>query len=263
MATDTQSSITIMDFMFKYFAEIVTLLTILLGSQGLLYGAFKLVAGYIAKKRSIANRHVTQQHCDEHHDRLSGLLSEFKEMLTLVSNEVKLVRVDVTEATTRRVLEDGVKHKRDKMFAQATPFFKGNHDIRNFASMKLTRFVDFVLGNYNTMWTEDRGEGYKSFQQKIYALAQSVKDDGYGLAGEDYTNFFYNNYHSGSVEQYLKDVEIIFFDIVNNRSERFIDCSMSFAQKFLSEMVVAYMDWIKQSIDEEFNSLKSNKDKVV
>ena len=72
MATDAQSSITIMDFMFKYFTEIVTLLTIMLSSQGLLYGSFKLVAGYIAKKRAISNRHVTQQHCDEHHDRLSS-----------------------------------------------------------------------------------------------------------------------------------------------------------------------------------------------
>lgn len=253
--TEPTGTITITDFMYKYFAEIITFLIFLLGSQGIGYAVIKYVAALIAKRSKTKKLvYVDQAQCANHHDSITNSLDKLHVYVDSVFSEVKLIRADVAEATTRRVLEDGIKHKRDKMFAQAAPFFKGSHNIRNFASMKLSRFVDFILDNYKTMWTDNgNGNAYKLFQQNIYALAQSVKDDGYGLAGKEYTDFFYNGYHTRSVEQYLKDVEAIFADIVNNKSERFIDCSMSFAQKFLSEMVVAYMDWIKQSIDEEFN----------
>jgi hypothetical protein len=223
--------------------ETIAMITGMFAANGIGYAGFKFLASEYRKyqeKKGIVkySQFAIKSDCETHHNNLVSLAST---KLNEIRDQVTLLHSDIKVMVEQRTFEDGIKRKHDVILANATSFIDEKL-VHSFAIRKADRFKDFVLDNYKTMWQSN----FETFADKTYALAQSIRKEGDEIAG-DYTSYFYSNYHQNSCDRYLADVKDIFEDMVNNKSERFVDCSMMFMQKFLSDMAKAYVKWAIQT----------------
>jgi hypothetical protein len=233
--------------------NLVALATLIFGAGGVYKGVEKGIA-YLWKKRQERLGRSCQfakiGDCAKLHE---TLLTNVGSMFNSALQRMEKLSNDIKDMTAQRTFEDGIKRKRDVIIANAITFMRHNKGVHDFAMHKSERFVDFILANYKTMWKYDDvlQDPCSLFNEKIKSLAIAVKEEGKAIADDEYVNFFYDNFHQESTDRYLNDVASIFKDRVNNKSERFVDTSMSFLQRFLSEMVEAYMQWMKESFEQE------------
>lgn len=233
--------------------HVVALTGLLIGANGLAYTVLKSIAHYIAKWR--ANRNKDKESpfaktadCVILH---GTLLDKIKELIHEATAEMKSLSQDIKDMTRERTFEDDIRRRRDVIISNAVGCISNSKGVHDFAIHKAERFMQFVLDNYKFICD---GE-YQIFEERINSLAMAVKEEGKAMAGDDYVNFFYDKYHVKSTKRYLDDVQDIFDDKVNNKSERFALTSVEFLQRFMSEMVKAYVDWVQNSCTTAMNAM--------
>jgi len=208
--------------------------------KGTAWSVVKLIAKFAKKAVRTDDAYIRASQCALAQQKLFDVLDV---KLVEIKDSQDAFLADVKELMRKKTFEEEVQRKHDVIVANAAAFLHDNKGVHDFAIIKAERLMDFVMANYRTMWSSN----FQLFKEKVYALAQSVKDEGTVLAGKDYTEFFYNMYHTSSTTKYLNDVKEIFADKVNNKSERFVDVSLLFMTRFLSDMVNAYNAFIRTS----------------
>ena len=214
--------------------NVVELVTLILSGNGLVYLMLKGIAKAwesYQSKRGKSNRYALRAECSNLHN---SIYEKLDNVLAEIQGLVK-----------QRTFEDGIKAKHNTIVAGAISYFNSNKGIHDFALHKAERFKEFIFDNYKSMWSSD----FNVFSERITALATAVKEEGKNMAEPEYVNFFYDHFHVNSTNRYLDDVKAIFKDKVNNKSERFVDVSMMFMQKFLSDMVEAYISYMRHSFE--------------
>jgi hypothetical protein len=167
------------------------------------------------------------------------------------------LRNEITEMFKEKSAESGIKDKFIRVSNNALKFF-GNESVRKFAIYKANAFFDFIMAYRNSIFSDE--DSFENAKNVVTTLYETVKNEGYNLAGREFTDLFYDRFHKTSTEAYFSKLDFISKDTVNDKHIRFVDESMSYLQQFLSEMVQAYGVWkeeqlvdLKHTHDEEIN----------
>jgi len=169
----------------------------------------------------------------------SGIYTRIQETETKLAGLIK-----------ERTESDGIKNKYNETLANTLPCFT-IESIRNFASYKADAFFTYIKDHMDTIYSSENE--YKNSVDMLKSLYLTVKCEGCNLAGEEYTNMFYEDYHKKSTQDYLDALESLKQDRANNKRTRFVNISLNYLQQFLSEMIRAHdvlkarMEWLRQS----------------
>lgn len=217
------------------------------GQEGLRWIRGQIVQWWIKRTNKITDRDTmieeigkavkeSMPKCEILH---SGILDRIDNMEKKLSNLI----VEKSE-------NDGIKNRYNETLTNSLPFLTTD-SARNFGTYKADAFFTFIMDYKDTIYNSN-GD-YRNAIDMINSLYLSVKCEGYNLAGKEFTDLFYNDYHKESTENYLKQLELIKDDKANGKKSRFITVSLLYLQQFLSEMIRAHdvmkakQQWIKES----------------
>jgi len=164
-----------------------------------------------------------------------------------IANKIENMKNELTEQMRNKSAEIGIKDKFIRVSNNALRFFS-NESIRKFAIYKANAFFDFIMSYRDSIFRDE--DSFTNAMNVVSTLYDTVKNEGYNLAGKEFTDLFYEKFHQKSTMDYFSKLKFINTDMVNDKKFRFVDESMSYLQQFLSEMVQAYGVWREMQIDD-------------
>ena len=195
-----------------------------------------------SKLMAIANNKI--QEAEQSRDQIVYSISNIVE-------RIEGLKKDITDMIKDKTSENGIRDKFVRVSNNAIQFF-GDPKVKLFATYKANAFFDFMMEYRNRIYKDDAE--YVNAMNVITTLYDTVKNEGYNLAGKEFTDLFYLKFHEKSTRHYFGKLLFIKTDTVNDKSIRFVDESMSYLQQFLSEMVQAYGVWKEDQIVDLKNS---------
>jgi len=189
---------------------------------------------------SVAKQNTQTPLCGLHENRIGSIESSMYEAQDSLK-DIKRLLEDVV-STIGRISNDNLG---STIWHKAEPIFRyiENPDLKLIVLYKIRAFIEFV----DKASIDIQNEADKSIVLTSLTLgANNVSKFIYDSIGEKYHTIFINK-HDKSVERYRRDIELIMDDPINNHKQRFINLSISFMDKFLSEMINSWM--LAMSID--------------
>ena len=154
---------------------------------------------------------------------LVGVRSMVKEQ----QKEMVLIRKDLNKIAEIQQLRfesmDKLDEYRDKMhksLSNALIYLK-NQEVRQFISEKYRLFIDLAMKTHRMKWDLEQKEiALEMFREG----SETVKMKGYKILGKSFIDEFYL-VHDQSVKCFIRELEKIFDDKVNDKHERFhLEC---------------------------------------
>lgn len=180
---------------------------------------------------------------------------------TGIYNSIKGLKDDIMNVLKEKTEEESLKKRYNEILINALKvyFDKG---VKNFAMYKADAFFRFIMENKDTIYKSK--DNFSNAMAMINSLYLSVKAEGNHLADKEFTDMFYDQFHQESTARYIKDLEDLNLDVINNKASRFATTSMSYMEKFLSEINLAYgafKEWQLTQLKHSWDDLQEKKKK--